>query len=67
MFSPRHRVQICSGAHPAYYQVGTWGYFSGMMQPAREINCSPTSSAEVKNAWSYTSIPLTSLDGVMLN
>jgi hypothetical protein len=28
-FSLRHRVQICTGAHPASYPTGTGGSFSG--------------------------------------
>jgi len=28
-FSLRHRVQPCSGAHPAFYPVGTGGSFPG--------------------------------------
>jgi len=33
--------------------------FSGIRRPRREINNSLPSSAEVKNAWRYTSTPLT--------
>jgi hypothetical protein len=29
-FSLRHRVQTGSGAHPASYPMGIWGYFSGV-------------------------------------
>jgi hypothetical protein len=35
--------------------------------PGREADHSPPSSAEVKNAWSYTSIPAIHLHGVVLN
>jgi hypothetical protein len=39
----------------------------GVKRPGREADHSPPSSAEVKNAWSYTSIPLIRLHGVMLS
>jgi hypothetical protein len=50
-FSLHHRVQNVSGGQSASYPMGTrglfpWGYTGR-----------PPSSAEVKNAWSYTSIP----------
>jgi hypothetical protein len=35
--------------------MGTEGYLPGVKQPWREVDHSPPSSAEVKNAWSYTS------------
>jgi hypothetical protein len=38
-------------------------YFS---RPGRESDRSPPSSAEVKNAWSYTSTPFVRLHGVAL-
>jgi hypothetical protein len=37
---------------------GFWVSSLGLNQPGRELNPSPPSSAEVKNEWSYTSIPL---------
>jgi hypothetical protein len=37
--------------------MGTSGSFPGEKLPGREADHSPPSSAEVKNAWSYTSIP----------
>jgi hypothetical protein len=55
-FSLRHHVQTDSRAHPAYYPMGT-GVSLGVKLPGREANYSPPSSAEVKNAWSYTSTP----------
>jgi hypothetical protein len=61
-FSLHHRVQNGSGAHPASYPMGTMGSFSG----GREAEYLPPSSAEVKNAWSYTSTPLR-LHGVVLS
>jgi len=36
-------------------------------RPGREANHSISSSAEVKNAWSYTSTPSTLLHGVVLS
>jgi hypothetical protein len=39
----------------------------GVMQPGREANHSPPSSAEVKNAWSYTSTPAIRLHGMVLS
>jgi hypothetical protein len=36
-------------------------------RPVREADNSHSSSAEVKNVWSYTSIPPTLLQGVVLN
>jgi hypothetical protein len=35
--------------------MGTRGSFPGVKRPGREADHSPQSSAEVKNAWSYTS------------
>jgi hypothetical protein len=54
-FSLRHRVQTGSGAHPASYPMATRGSFSGG-KAAGAWNHSPPSLAEVKIAWSYTSI-----------
>jgi hypothetical protein len=56
-FSPHHRVQTSSGAHRASYPVGTRDSFLGVKRPGREAGHSHPSSAEVKNAWSYTSTP----------
>jgi hypothetical protein len=39
----------------------------GVKWPDREADHSPPSSAEVKNAWSYTSTPPVSLHGVVLS
>jgi hypothetical protein len=44
------------------------GYLSlGVKRPGRKADHSPPSSAEVKNAWSYTSTPPIYLHGVVLN
>jgi hypothetical protein len=56
-FSLHHRIQTGSEAHPASYPMGTRGSFSGEKRPGREADHSPPSSAEAKNAWSYTSTP----------
>jgi hypothetical protein len=37
--------------------MGTRGSFPAVMRPDREADYSPLSSADVKNAWSYTSTP----------
>jgi hypothetical protein len=39
----------------------------GVKQPGREADHSPPSSAEVKNAWSYTSTPSIRLHGMALS
>jgi hypothetical protein len=56
-FSLQNRVQTGSGAHTASYPMGTRGSFPVVERPGREADHSPPSSAEVKNARSYTSIP----------
>jgi hypothetical protein len=42
-------------------------FFLGVKRPGRETDHSPPSSAEVKNAWSYTSTPPIRLHGVVLS
>ena len=37
--------------------MGTGGSFPRERQPVNEVGHSPLSSAEVKNEWSYTSVP----------
>jgi hypothetical protein len=39
----------------------------GVRRPEREADNSPPSSAEVKNAWNYTSTPPIRLHGVVLS
>jgi len=46
-----------SGAHPASYPMGTGALSLEIKWPGRVANHSPTRSAEVKHAWSYTSTP----------
>jgi hypothetical protein len=55
--SLHHRVQNDSMAHLASCPMGTRGLSLGIKRPVRETDHSPPSSAEVKNAWSYTSTP----------
>jgi hypothetical protein len=55
-----------SGAHPASYPIGTGALSLRVKRPGREADHSPPSSAEVKNAWSYTSTPIC-LHGVVLS
>jgi hypothetical protein len=43
------------GAHPTPYPMDTGGSFFGIKQPGSEVHRSFPYSAEVKNAWSYTS------------
>jgi hypothetical protein len=66
-FSPHHRVQNGSGAHPASYLVGSRDSFPRVKRPGREADHSHPSSAEVKNAWSYTPTPPIRLHGVVLS
>jgi len=48
--------------------MGTeWALSSGVKRPGSETVHSPASSAEVKNASRYTSIPTTLLHGVVLS
>jgi hypothetical protein len=56
-FSLHHHVQNGSGTHPASYPMGTRDFSVGVKRPRREADHSPPSSAEVKNAQSYTSAP----------
>jgi hypothetical protein len=53
---------------PSLLSNGYLGALSlGKKRPGREADHSPPSSAEVKNAWSYTSTPPIHLDGVVLS
>jgi hypothetical protein len=56
-FSLLHSVQTYTGAHPASYLMGTGVLSQGIKRPGREADHSPQASAEVKNAWIYTSTP----------
>jgi hypothetical protein len=66
-FSLHPCIQNGSGTHPASYPMGTRGSFPGVKRPGREADHPPPSSAEVKNAWSYTSIPPIRLHGMVLS
>jgi hypothetical protein len=65
--SLHHRFQNGSGAHPASYPMSTRGSSLGVKRLGREHDHSPPSSAEVKNAWSYTSTLPIRLHGVVLS
>jgi hypothetical protein len=56
-YTSHHCVQTSSGAHPASYPTGTRGSFPGGKAVGREADHSPPSSAEVKNAWTYSCTP----------
>jgi hypothetical protein len=55
--SLKHRVQNCSGVHPASYPMGTRGSFLGSKAAGAWSWPLNPSSARSKNQWSYTSIP----------
>jgi hypothetical protein len=59
IFSLRHRIQTCSEAHPASFKMGSGGFHAG-----GKANHTPPSSAKIKEAWTYTSIPPIRLDCV---
>jgi hypothetical protein len=62
------RIVSCDiGAHTASYQMGTRGSFPWGKAAGCDADHSPPSSAEVKNAWSYTSTPPIRLHGVVLS
>jgi hypothetical protein len=56
-FSLHHRVQTGSVAQPASIQWVPGAISMGIKRSMREADHSPQFSAEVKNAWSYTSTP----------
>jgi hypothetical protein len=51
----RHRVQTGSGAHVTSHPVVIGVLSPGVKRPGLESEHLPPSSAEVKNAWSYSS------------
>jgi hypothetical protein len=60
-------VWVTSGAHAVSYPVGSWVPSMGVKRLGRVANHCHPSGAEVKNAWSYTSVLHTcSLHAVML-
>jgi hypothetical protein len=50
-------VQTGSGAHPAFYPMGTGGTFPGVKRPGREADHSPQTSGDVKKTLIYTATP----------
>jgi hypothetical protein len=63
-----HRlVQNGSGAHPPPIQWVPGAFSLGIKRPGREVDHSPTSSDEDKNAWSYTSTPPVRIHGLVLS
>jgi hypothetical protein len=65
-FPLHHCIETSAGSHPASPQMGTRCSFRRVKRPGLEADQSPPSSAEVKNAWNYTSIRTTRLHGVVL-
>jgi hypothetical protein len=55
---------VSSRGPPSLLFNGYLGSFPGVKRPAIEVNHSPSSSAEGKNGWSYTSAPPICFDGV---
>jgi hypothetical protein len=56
--SPLHIVQTGSGAHPASYPMGTWGFFRRWVKRLeREAGHSAPSSAEFKNGGAVPPLP----------
>jgi hypothetical protein len=58
-------AQIQDIAHVYHGHLGAPSL--GVKRPGREADLSPPTSAEVKNAWSYTSTPPIRLHGVVLS
>jgi hypothetical protein len=65
--SLRHRVQTDSGVHPVSYSIGIRVSYPGGKMEGREADHSPPSSADVKNAWSYTFTAPIPLHSVVLS
>jgi hypothetical protein len=53
----QYRIQTDSGSHPASYPISTEALSPSVKGPEHETTNLPPSRAEIKNAWSYTSIP----------
>jgi hypothetical protein len=61
------KLITASGAHPAFYPMGTGGVLSpGLKRPEREADHSPPTSAKVKKTWIYKSTP-SCLHGIAIN
>jgi len=65
-FSLCCHVQTGSEAHAASYSGGTGALFKGVKWPGHEAEHLHPSSAKVKTAWSYASVP-PCLHSVVLN
>jgi hypothetical protein len=50
-------IQTSFGAHPATYQMGTWGFSLEVKQPWHEAYKSPPTSAGVRKTCIYTNTP----------
>ena len=55
VFSPKPPIRLWLNKHPIHWVLTVLSL--GIKWPGREADHSPSSSAEVKNEWSYTSIP----------
>jgi hypothetical protein len=66
-FSLYHRVQTGSGPTQPPIQCVPEELSQGLKRPEREAGHSPPNSAEVENAWSYTSTIPIRLHGVVLS
>jgi hypothetical protein len=66
-FSLHYRVQTGSEAYPDSYPTSKGALSLEEKRSGREANHSPPSSAEVKNAWSYTSTPPIRHHGVVIS
>jgi hypothetical protein len=65
LFTTASRTALEPTKPPIYWVAGAPSL--GVKRPGREADHSPPSSAEVKNAWSYTSTPPIGLHGVVLS
>jgi len=52
-----HHIHAYSGAHPASYPMDTGVFSLTVKWLGHEADHLPLSSAEIKNAWRYTSTP----------
>jgi hypothetical protein len=58
---------VCIFINSGQKNTASGALIPGRKWPGCEADHSPPSSAEVKNAWSYTSTPSTRLCGVVLS
>ena len=52
-----NKAQIGSDAHPVFYTKGTGGLFLGLKRLGSEADHPSSSTAKLKNEWSYWSLP----------